>query len=101
MKKEKILKIIIAILLILILLGVGLTEVIGNYFVNYAIARSGAGGDRKISQESTIEVLGEDGLELAKELIKKAEELVFDNIYYINPYFPLEFHLILMYLMLL
>ena len=60
MKKEKILKIIIAIILILILLGVGLTEVIGNYFVNYAIARSGAGGDRKISQESTIEVLGED-----------------------------------------
>lgn len=82
MKKEKILKIIIAILLILILLGVGLTEVIGNYFVNYAIARSGAGGDRKISQESTIEVLGEDekiienNKKIAKENSKKWSESI-------------------------
>ena len=76
MKKEKILKIIIAILLILILLGVGLTEVIGNYFVNYAIARSGAGGDRKISQESTIEVLGEDEkiIESNKKIAKENSE---------------------------
>lgn len=80
MKKEKILKIIIAIILILILLGVGLTEVIGNYFVNYAIARSGAGGDRKISQESTIEVLGEDekiienNRKIAKESAEKWSE---------------------------
>ena len=82
MKKEKILKIIIAILLILILLGVGLTEVIGNYFVNYAIARSGAGGDRKISQESTIEVLGEDekiienNKKIAKENAEKWSEAI-------------------------
>ena len=76
MKKEKILKIIIAILLILILLGVGLTEVIGNYFVNYAIARSGAGGDRKISQESTIEILGEDEkiIENNKKIAKENSE---------------------------
>ena len=76
MKKEKILKIIIAILLILILLGVGLTEVIGNYFVNYAIARSGAGGDRKISQESTIEVLGKDEkiIENNKKIAKENSE---------------------------
>ena len=76
MKKEKILKIIIAILLILILLGVGLTEVIGNYFVKYAIARSGAGGDRKISQESTIEVLGEDEkiIENNKKIAKENSE---------------------------
>ena len=76
MKKEKILKIIIAILIILILLGVGLTEVIGNYFVNYAIARSGAGGDRKISQESTIEVLGEDEkiIENNKKIAKENSE---------------------------
>ena len=76
MRKEKILKIIIAILLILILLGVGLTEVIGNYFVNYAIARSGAGGDRKISQESTIEVLGEDEkiIENNKKIAKENSE---------------------------
>ena len=82
MKKEKILKIIIAILLILILLGVGLTEVIGNYFVNYAIARSGAGGDRKISQESTREVLGEDekiienNTKIAKENSEKWSEAI-------------------------
>jgi fermentation-respiration switch protein FrsA (DUF1100 family) len=58
------------------LLGVGLTEVIGNYFVNYAIARSGAGGDRKISQESTIEVLGEDEkiIENNKKIAKENSE---------------------------
>ena len=76
MKKEKILKIIIAILLILILLGVGLTEVIGNYFVNYAISRSGAVGDIKIIQESTIEVLGEDEkiIENNKKIAKENSE---------------------------
>ena len=82
MKKEKILKIIIIVLLILILLGVSLTEVIGNYFVNYAIARSGNGGDRKISQESTIEVLGEDeqiidnNKKIAKENAEKWSETI-------------------------
>ena len=33
---------------------------IGNYFVNYAIARSGDGGNREIKDDSKIEVLGED-----------------------------------------
>ena len=49
---------------------------IGNYFVNYAIARSGAGGDRKISQESTIEVLGEDEkiIENNKKIAKENSE---------------------------
>ena len=33
---------------------------IGNYFVNYAIARSGDGGNREIKDDSKIEVLRED-----------------------------------------
>ena len=33
---------------------------IGNYYVNYAIARSGDGGNREIKDDSKIEVLGED-----------------------------------------
>lgn len=59
-KSKKVIKITSIILVILIILGIALTEGIGNYFVNYAIARSGAGGDRKVSEETKIEIQGED-----------------------------------------
>jgi fermentation-respiration switch protein FrsA (DUF1100 family) len=59
-KSKKVIKIIAIILVVLIILGIALTEGIGNYFVNYAIARSGAGGDRKVSEETKIEIQGED-----------------------------------------
>ena len=59
-KSKKVIKITAIILVILIILGIALTEGIGNYFVNYAIARSGAGGDRKVSEETKIEIQGED-----------------------------------------
>ena len=59
-KSKKVIKITTIILVILIILGIALTEGIGNYFVNYAIARSGAGGDRKVSEETKIEIQGED-----------------------------------------
>ena len=55
-KSKKVIKITAIILVILIILGIALTEGIGNYFVNYAIARSGAGGDRKVSEETKIEI---------------------------------------------
>ena len=57
---KNIIKKILIILVILIILGVILIMGIGNYFVNYAIARSGDGGNREIKDYSKIEVLGED-----------------------------------------
>ena len=68
-KTKKVIKITAIILVILIILGIVLTEGIGNYFVNYAIARSGAGGDRKVSEETKIEIQGED-----EQIIEKSSD---------------------------
>ena len=57
---NKIKKVLAIIIVAIILIGVLLTVGIGNYFVNYAIARSGDGGNREIKEESKIEVLSED-----------------------------------------
>ena len=57
---NKIKKVLTIIIVAIILIGVLLTVGIGNYFVNYAIARSGNGGNREIKEESKIEVLSED-----------------------------------------
>lgn len=38
----------------MIILIAGISYGIGNYFVNYAIARSGNGGDRQVKDEVTI-----------------------------------------------
>ena len=49
---NKIFKRIIITIIIFIILIITATIAIGNYFVNYAIARSGNGGDRKIKNEN-------------------------------------------------
>ena len=54
--KKKILKRIIILILSLIIIIIGATIGIGNYFVNYAISRTGNGGDREIKNEDTVEV---------------------------------------------
>ena len=69
---NRIKKVLAIIIVAIILIGVLLTVGIGNYFVNYAIARSGDGGNRKIKEESKIEVLSED------------EQLIEDNRKYAN-----------------
>ena len=51
---NKIFKRIIITIIIFIILIITATIAIGNYFVNYAIARSGNGGDRKIKNENTV-----------------------------------------------
>lgn len=74
MKKTKnIVKIVLIVLLICIVMGVLLTVGIGNYFVNYAIARSGDGGNREISEDSKIEIVGEDE-KIIEENRRLAEE---------------------------
>lgn len=44
-RKKKIKIIVIAVITLLLIIA-GVTIGVGNYFVNYAIARSGDGGDR-------------------------------------------------------
>ncbi len=55
-KKPKVLKILLIIILILITISVIATFAIGNYFVNYAILRTGNGGDREVKNTEDIEV---------------------------------------------
>lgn len=55
-KRLKGLKILAIVIISIILISIILTAGIGNYFVNYAILRSGDGGDRKVNNEEAIEV---------------------------------------------
>lgn len=74
-KKKKIIKTIIISITILIILIAGISYGIGNYFVNYAIARSGNGGDRQVKDEVTISQELEDVIQKnRKEATEKAEE---------------------------
>lgn len=54
--KSKLLKILLIVILSILLISIVVTVGIGNYFVNYAILRSGDGGDRKVQNEDTVEV---------------------------------------------
>lgn len=73
--KKKIIKTIIISITILIILIAGISYGIGNYFVNYAIARSGNGGDRQVKDEVTISQELEDVIQKnRKEATEKAEE---------------------------
>lgn len=55
-KKSKVLKIFLIIVLVLITISVIATFGIGNYFVSYAILRTGNGGDREVKNTEAIEV---------------------------------------------
>ena len=59
-KKSKILKSALIIVLIIIMLGIATTIGIGNYFVNYAILRTGNGGDREVKNADSIEIANID-----------------------------------------
>lgn len=77
-KNTKILKTILIILIAVILISALLTIGIGNYFVNYAILRSGDGGDRKVKNEDVVEVanIDNESKRIIEENKKKEEELV-------------------------
>ena len=51
---NRIKKVLAIIIVAIILIGVLLTVGIGNYFVNYAIVRSGDGGNREIKEDSNL-----------------------------------------------
>lgn len=74
-KTRKGLKILLIVVLSIILISIVLTIGIGNYFVNYAILRSGDGGDRKIKNEEVIEVgnINNESEKIIKENEKQEE----------------------------
>lgn len=71
-KKSKIIKIVLIIILSIFILSAGATIGIGNYFVNYAILRSGDGGNREIKNESSKEAGNSD--DESKKIIKENKE---------------------------
>lgn len=74
-KKKKIIKGVIISITILIILIIGISYGIGNYFVNYAIARSGDGGDRQVKDEIVLNQESEDIIQTnRKEATETAEE---------------------------
>ena len=71
MKKKNIIKKILITLLIIVIIIVLATIGIGNYFVNYAILRTGNGGDREVKNTEVVEVASIDN-EIEK-IIEKIE----------------------------
>lgn len=69
-KKIKGLKILLITIIVIVFIIVLLTIGIGNYFVNYAILRSGNGGDRKVKNEDAVEVVSMDN---------EAEKIIQEN----------------------
>lgn len=73
----KYVKIISIIILVIFSISAILTIGIGNYFVNYAILRSGDGGNRKVKNEDVIEVasIENEAEKIIEENIKIEREL--------------------------
>lgn len=54
--KPNILRKILIAILIIVIISIVVTIGIGNYFVNYAILRTGNGGNREVKNKGSIEV---------------------------------------------
>lgn len=76
-KKNRIIKRLIIAFLIIIFICIIATIGIGNYFVNYAILRTGDGGDRKVNNEEAVEVasIDNEAEKIIEENRKKENEL--------------------------
>lgn len=76
-KKLKSLKILLITILAIVLVTIALTIGIGNYFVDYAILRSGDGGDREVKNEDVVEVasIDNESEKIIEEKIKSEQEL--------------------------
>ncbi|MBP3463366.1 MAG: alpha/beta hydrolase [Clostridia bacterium] len=79
-RKSRVLKIVLIIILALIIISVGLTIGIGNYFVNYALLRSGDGGDREVKNTDAIAVaeIDNEAEKIIEENRQKEQELAKD-----------------------
>ncbi len=69
-KRSKILKTLIIIVLIVAIISIVATIGIGNYFVNYAILRTGNGGDREVKNTEVIE---------AESIDNESERIIEEN----------------------
>lgn len=78
-RKKKI-KIIVITVITLIIIIIGVTIGVGNYFVNYAIARSGDGGDRQVKNDMSIAQETEDIIQENKNETKQQAEEWSENI---------------------
>ena len=79
-KKTKIIKRALIAILIIIIISIIATIGIGNYFVNYAILRSGDGGNREVKNEDAIEVASIDNeTEKIIEENRKSEKELAEN----------------------
>lgn len=59
-KNKILLKRLLIVVLIIVIISIIATVGIGNYFVNYAILRTGNGGDREVKNADSIEVANID-----------------------------------------
>lgn len=59
-KNKILLKRLLIVVFIIVIISIVATIGIGNYFVNYAILRTGNGGDREIKNTDSIEVVNID-----------------------------------------
>ena len=75
-KNKNIKKLLIALLILVIIIIIA-TIGIGNYFVNYAISRTGDGGDRKVKNIDVVEVanISNESEKIIEENRKNEEEL--------------------------
>ena len=78
-RKKKI-KIIVITVITLLIIIIGVTIGVGNYFVNYAIARSGDGGDRQVKNDMSIAQETEDIIQENKNETKQQAEEWSENI---------------------
>ena len=83
--KNKILKRILIAVLIISIIVIGTTIGVGNYFVDYAILRTGNGGDREVKNKDAIEVANinneeekiiEENREKEKQLAEQWKETI-------------------------
>ena len=58
--KSKVLKRILIVILAIIIISIIIKVGVGNYFVNYALLRTGNGGDREVKNKDSIEVANID-----------------------------------------
>ena len=79
-RKKKIKIIVITVITLLIIIIIGVTIGVGNYFVNYAIARSGDGGDRQVKNDMSIAQETEDIIQENKNETKQQAEEWSENI---------------------
>ena len=80
-KKNKIIKRLLIAFLIIIIICVIATLGIWNYFVNYAIVRTGDGGNREVKNEDAVEVasIDNESERIIEENREKEDELAVKN----------------------